>query len=275
MSEAMAGRPHPIRSRRRAVLALALLAAGARAGAAASMADANALLVQSDAIRNPRQPFAVDIRLSEYRDGKQVDESSLNIYAKIDPDSGQYRNLVRFARPLRDVNKLMLVNGNDMWFFDPSSSAAVRISPQQRLLGRASSGDVVTANLARDYRAELAGEERIQDGELQARDCTLLKLAAHTRQANYHAVRLWLDSASRQPVKAEYYSQSGHLLKTVMYRRAQRVLGELRPTEAVIIDGRDTSWITVMDFSGYVAREIPDAWFQRDYLPRFRPEREQ
>ncbi|NHZ94196.1 outer membrane lipoprotein-sorting protein [Massilia sp. CCM 8734] len=257
---------------RRTVLAWALLAACAPARAGAP--DANLLLAQSDAIRNPVQPFAVDVRLTEYRAGKQTDESSLNIYAKIDGASGQYRNLVRFARPLRDANKLMLVNGSDMWFFDPSSRAAVRISPQQRLLGRASSGDVVTANLARDYRAELVGDEQIQDGDVQARQCTLLNLAAHTKQANYHRVRLWLDSASRHPVKAEYYSGSGHLLKTVFYRRAQRVLGELRPTEAVIIDGTDASWITVMDFSGYVGREIPDSWFQRDYLPRFRLERD-
>ena len=49
-------------------------------------------------------------------------------------------------------------------------------------------------------------------------------------------------------------------------------LDAVRPTETVIIDGLDTSWVTVMRGSNYVRRDIPDAWFQRDYLPRFRPD---
>ena len=259
---------------RRLVLAVccafALLAGRALAEQAAP--DANALLAVSDVIRNPAKPFGVTVQLIEYRAGRQVDESSLNVYSKLDSASGQYRNLIRFATPLRDANKLMLKNGNDMWFFDPASHAAIRISPQQRLLGRTSSGDVVTANLARDYRADLAGEEDIQDGDLQPRPSTVLQLTAHTSDANYHKVRLWLDTTSKRPIKALYYSASGHLLKTVFYRRPQQVLGELRPTEAVIIDGSDTTWVTVMSFTDYVAREIPDSWFQRDYLPRFRPD---
>ena len=45
-----------------------------------------------------------------------------------------------------------------------------------------------------------------------------------------------------------------------------------RPTEVVIIDGLDPAWVTVMRYSQYTWRDTPDAWFQRDYLPRFKPE---
>ena len=52
----------------------------------------------------------------------------------------------------------------------------------------------------------------------------------------------------------------------------QRQLGADRPTETVIIDGLNTQWVTLMRFSDYVARPIPDAWLQRDYMPTFQPD---
>ena len=67
-----------------------------------------------------------------------------------------------------------------MWFYDPSSKASVRISPQQRLMGQASDGDVVTANFAKDYTAKLLGEETLQDADRQNRDCWHLDLKAAT-----------------------------------------------------------------------------------------------
>ena len=52
----------------------------------------------------------------------------------------------------------------------------------------------------------------------------------------------------------------------------QPQLGAERPTESVMIDGLNPQSVTLMRFSDYVARTIPDTWLQRDYLPRFQPE---
>jgi hypothetical protein len=201
-----------------------------------------------------------------------VDSSTLNVYSKADAKSGQFRSLIRFAAPARDANKLMLKSGNDLWFFDPSSKASIRLSPQQRLLGQAANGDVVTVNLAIDYRAELAGEEPVQDGDRQSRRCHKLALSAAAPDVTYHRIEMWLDAVSHRPVKARFYAESGQLLKTAYYRRYQPQLGIERPTETVIIDGLDPGWVTVMRFSDYAWRDVPEAWLQRDYLPRFRPE---
>lgn len=80
---------------------------------------------------------------------------------------------------------------------------------------------------------------------------------------------MWLEASNSRPVKAKFYSESDRLLKSAFYRRYTAELGVERPTETVIIDGLDPNWVTVMRFSGYVWRDIPDAWLQRDYLPRF------
>lgn len=234
--------------------------------------DPQEILAASDAVRNPGKPFSLVTQLTEYRDGKQVGEMNLAIYAKAEPSGGQYRNLVRFVAPARDANKLMLKSGNDLWFFDPSSKASVRMSPQQRLLGQAANGDVVTVNLAKDYRAKLEAREEIQDGERKPRQSYKLGLAATTPEVTYHRIELWIDAANNRPLKGKFYADSGRLLKTAYYRKYEKQLGTERPTETVIIDGLDPKWVTVMRYSDWAWRDIPEAWLQRDYLPRFKPE---
>jgi outer membrane lipoprotein-sorting protein len=234
--------------------------------------DAQAVLAESDAVRNPSRPYSVTVTLIEYRNAKHIDSSTLTVYAKADSANGQYRSLVRFAAPQRDAGKLLLKNGNDLWFYDPSSQASIRLSPQQRLLGQASNGDVVTVNLAKDYQAELQGEEDMADGERVVRRCYKLGLAAASPDVTYHRIEMWVDAASSRPVKARFFAEGGHLLKTAYYRKFQNQLGRERPTEVVIIDGLDPAWVTVMRYADHAWRDVPDTWLQRDFLPRFKPE---
>jgi outer membrane lipoprotein-sorting protein len=249
-----------------------LLAGGVATAASFAATDAQAVLAASDAVRNPAKPFSVTVTLLEYRAQKLTESNTLSVYSKADAASGQYRSLLRFVAPQRDANKLMLKSGNDLWFYDPSSQASIRLSPQQRLLGQASNGDVVTVNLAKDYKAELEGEEDLPDGERVTRHAYRLNLTAATADVAYHRVEMWVDTTSSRPVKARFYAESGSLLKTAYYRKFQPQLGRERPTEVVIIDGLDPSWVTVMRYSDYVSRDVPEAWLQRDYLPRFKPE---
>ena len=233
--------------------------------------DPQQILAASDAVRNPDYPFGLTNTLIEYRNGKQTDTSTLAIYSRADPNSGQFRSLVRYLAPTRDANKLILYNGRDLWFYDPASKASIRLSPQQRLLGQASNGDVVTVNFARDYQAVLATEEDTQDGERQTRHCYKLTLSAHTQDANYHHIEMWVETGNAHPIKARFYAESGKMLKTTYYRHYQNVTGAERPTEMVIIDGLDPNWVTVMRYTDWKQREVPEVWMQRDYLPHFNP----
>ncbi len=250
-----------------------LLAAALLGGCPAHAAtDAQAVLVASDAVRNPAQPFRVTLTITEYEKGQQVDTSTLVSYSRTLESGGQFASLVRFVQPARDAGKLMLKNGNDLWFYDPGTKASVRISPQQRLMGEASNGDVVTVNFARDYRAIVAAEESITDGDRKARRAHKLALTAANEDATYASIELWVDADSRWPLKAKFFADSGRLLKTAYYRRFQPQLGTERPTETVIIDGLNPQEVTIIRFSEYAARSIPAAWFQREFLPRFQGE---
>ncbi len=233
---------------------------------------AEEILAASDAIRNPPKPFSVTVTLTEFQDRKQVDTSTLTSYSRTQQTGGQFSSLIRFVLPARDAGKLMLKNGNDMWFYDPTNKASVRLSPQQRLLGQASNGDVATVNLAKDYKAVLVGQEDIAAGDGKTRKAHKLALTAAVPEVTYASIEMWVDAENNRPIKAKFFAESSRLLKTVYYRKFQQQLGAERPTESVIIDGLNPQSVTLMSFSNYVARSIPDTWMQRDFLPRFQPD---
>lgn len=245
---------------------------GLAGGIANAKPTAQEILAASDAVRNPDPPFSLTTTLTEYRNGKQTGVSTLAVYSKANQNSGQFRSLIRFVAPARDANKLMLKTGNDLWFYDPANNATIRISPQQRLLGQAANGDVVTFNLAKDYQATLVGEEDVLDGDRQQRHCYKLALAAIRSDVTYDHIEAWIDASNNRPVRARFYSASNRLLKTAYYRRYEKQLGAERPTETVVIDGLDPNWVTLLDLSDWAEREVSESWLQRDYLPRFKPE---
>ena len=236
------------------------------ASAAAAAETAQEIVAKADAIRNPDKPFRTTTVLTEYHSGQPADRNILYVYSKIDPATRQFRNLARYIDPPRDAGKMVLL-GSVLWFYDPATKDSVRISPQQRLTGQAAIGDVLTANLAIDYTATLVGEETIEDAGRQQRKCWHLDMKAATETATYNHIEYWVEEGSYDPVKAKFYADSGRLLKILYYRNFLERLGGLRPTQAVIIDAVDSSLVTTVDFSNQKFQDIPDYWFERDYLP--------
>jgi hypothetical protein len=62
------------------------------------------------------------------------------------------------------------------------------------------------------------------------------------------------------------------MLKIAYFRKYEDQLGGQRPTETIIIDAVDANLVTIMSTSDYRFQDVPDAWFQRDFLPRLRVE---
>jgi hypothetical protein len=253
------------------ILALTLVGVSdvARADTAPAAAD---IVAAADRVRNPQNPFRLSLALVDYQSGQVRSSVGLAVHSKIDPVTHQYRNLVRYTAPARDAGKLVLLSGGSMWFYDPASKASIRISAQQRLIGQASNGDVLTVNLAHDYTPRLLGDETIQDADHKSRDTWHLELTAATTAAAYARLETWIEKGTMNPVKSKFYSDSGRVLKIAYYRRYEPALGALRPLETVIIDAVDPHLVTKVTASDYRAEDVQDAWFQREYLPRFSEE---
>jgi len=261
------------------VLALGVALAGLAAGGARAWAvppTAREIVEAADRARNPQQPFRSTLTLVTYRGGQARDRLVIGVHAK--PEAApagaarSFKNLVRYIDPPRDAGKLVLLDASKMWFYDPASKTSIRISAQQRLVGQASNGDVLTVNLAHDYTATLLGEETIKDGDHQDRRAWHLNLVAATPDAVYARLEYWVERDTYRAIKGKFYSDSGRLLKIAYYRKPAEVLGLVRPTETVIIDAVDANLVTTVDGAEYRAQEMPEAWFQRDYLARFEEE---
>lgn len=249
-------------------LAFAALAALPAAHAPAALAQsAQEIVAAADKVRNPGQPFRSTLTLTEYVSGRERSHTAFVLFSK-ENGAGRFRNLLQYVEPPRDAGKRVLLDGRSFWFFDPASQTSVRISAQQRLVGQAAIGDVLTVNLAADYTATITSTESIDDAARQKHSTWHLDLKAATDTAAYNRVEYWVEQKTFRPVKGKFYSDSGRLLKIIYYRNFTERLGAVRPAEAVIIDAVDNSLATIASFGDSRAQDIPDAWFQRDYLPR-------
>jgi len=233
---------------------------------------AQEIIAQSDKVRNPGQPFRSINVLTEYVAGAMRNRSVIFVYAKEDSSTRQFRDLIRYTEPPRDSGKMALFSGRVLWFYDPTSKASVRISPQQRLIGQASVNDVLTTNLVVDYNGKIVADEAVLDANRENHQCWHLDLTAANDGAPYNHVEYWVEHQTFHPIKAKFYSDSGRLLKIIYYRGFHEVLGAVRPTEAIIIDAIDSSLVTKIAFNDFRVQDIPEAWFQRDFLPRIQVE---
>ena len=238
--------------------------------ALAEAQSAQEIVVATDKVRNPDKPFRSTLRLTEYVGGQERDHDSLILYSKEDGATRQFRNLVQYVEPARDTGKRVLLDGHSLWFYDPNSKVSVRISAQQRLIGQAAIGDILTVNLAADYTASIVGTETIDDATRQPRKCWHLELKASNDLATYNRVEFWVEQGTFYPIKGKFYADSGRLLKIAYFRKFAQQLGAVRPTESIIIDAVDSSLATTATLGEYAYQEIPEAWFQRDYLPHLR-----
>lgn len=230
--------------------------------------DASYILSQSDLVRIPQNSFIVDVSMIEYIAGKQANRSNVVVYSRKNLDN-QFLSIVQIVAPAVDKGKLMLRNGNNLWMFDPKSKASVRLSARQRLLGNASNGDVITSNFTSDYSSVIEGEEIVENGDKENRLAWKLTLMASNSYAPYHSITYWIDKENYRPVKAMFYGSSGKLLKASWYRNWQDVLGYIRPTEIVIVDGFNNRKVTVINMDNYRLQELPLSWFNKAWLAEF------
>jgi len=225
------------------------------------------IVQKSDDIRNISGSMYERGHIVEYKNARKVDSMTIDIYAK--EYGNGFKTLVQILSPKKDKGKLILRSGNKMWLYDPKSKATAQMSPQQRLMGQSSSSDVMSANFSNDYSLKLVGAERIKNGAKQYREAYKIAMKAKSTSVSYPKVEYWVDKENFRPIMAKFYSASKHLLKKSYYRKFKKVLGVMRPTQVLIIDGVDASRATKLDFSRIEKRNIPSSWFSKSYLPKF------
>lgn len=218
------------------------------------------LLQAIDRIRVPADTFVFDLRLTAYK-GAEV--SSVNGFTVHVKDSS--KSLVKFTAPPENKGRVLLMTGENLWIYIPGTRGALRISPQQRLLGQVAYGDVARVVYSLDYRVDQVTEERVAgEGALQ------LELKAKSGGAAHDRIRLRVERETLRPVKAEFLALSGKLLKVGYYRGYRWVLGESRPMILEVRDAIRTEEYSVLEFLEMRKEDTPAIFFQRTYLEHVR-----
>jgi len=228
--------------------------------AAEATPDAHALLVQADAFRQPADAVEVLTDVQVLKHGELDKDRSYLVFVK----PGR-RSLVVSRSPVEKGQKVLMV-ADDFWIVLPSSQRPVRITPAQKLLGDAATGDVATLAWADDYVGVVAG-----DVEAGGVPCRKLELTAHRRGVTYQRITLFLARADAHPVAAELYVASERLAK-----RATFEMGKLDGKEGVVAmhlhDEIQTGRETVIRYRSRSARTLGDEYYNPMFLTRHDPE---
>ena len=243
----------------------AMLAAALLGSQAAWALDAATVLKNADAYRTggaKQQQVETEVRVL-HPDGSLDKERRYTVLTQTD-----HRSLVLMQSPAEKGQKVLML-GDDFWLLMPSSQRPLRITPLQKLLGDASTGDVATLSWSEDYSGEIQGEERC--GE-QA--CLKLSLQATRKGVSYQRILLWVGKVRHEPLRAELYVQSDKLAKTAEFRyekseKADKAdKGPALISEMLLQDALSQRKLTQVRYVARKTREAPEAWFNPMFLAR-------
>ncbi len=219
----------------------------------------DSILRAADLYRNSWESFIVQTLIKNFKNDQLEDSSKFEVMIK-----GNGKSLVRFLNSDQKGQYLLMVD-DLMWLYMPNTRRPIRVTPLQRLTGNASNGDIARTNFSRDYQARLLGEELV--GDLI---CYKLELTAKTSSATYPRVEYWVTKAESRPVKAELYLASGKLCKSVSYDEYETLNGKRLLRKMTLIDRLRKNSYTMMEYLNYEPKQLPDKYFNKDYLTQLK-----
>jgi hypothetical protein len=231
------------------------------AGAAHAADDAAQLLKAADAYRTGQDNLQVQTQVSTFnRDGSPDKERLYTVFVQ-----AQHRSLVLMRSPAEAGQKVLML-GDDFWLLIPGSQRPLRITPTQKLLGDASTGDIATLSWSEDYTGTLVGDEPcgVPDGPPT---CQHLSLAAARKGVSYARIELWIGKARHEPVRADLYVQSDKLAKQASFVLDKPQAPTL-VTEMVLQDQLSHHKETRVRYVSRAPKAVPEAWLNPMFLAR-------
>ena len=179
---------------------------------AAAAPDLQSWLQQADATRNAFDEAVITARASQVDRREGDGERRLR-----GVHEGTRPRLDRLSR--REQQR---AQGPDrrprMWLIVPGASRPIPVSPNQRLLGGASMGDVASLRFAEDFTAVLRPEPEAVRGK----NCRVLDLTAKSPNAPYPHVVLWWNEAERLPAGVSSIFRPGRKPRRSRSRSSRR-----------------------------------------------------
>ncbi len=240
------------------VFALSTLAAQAQ--------DVTALLRATDKYRMSADNLQVETQINVLNaDGSPDKERRYTVFAQ-----AKRQSLVLMKSPAEAGQKVLML-GDDFWLLMPGSQRPLRITPMQKLLGDASTGDVATMSWADDYSGKLVGEEPCDQASAAAKSsCLHLSLNASRKGVTYQRIELWIGKNHREPVRADLYVLSDKLAKQARFVM-DKTAAPTMVTEMVLNDQVSNHKTTHVRYLSRKERQVPPEWLNPMFLVRNPP----
>lgn len=220
-----------------------------------ALPPAEEILRKVDEIRAPSKHFVCDLEIISRKGEKKITKK-FKLFV-----GDETKSLVKFVYPPADKGKFLLMVGENLWFYTQGIRKPIRITPQQRLLGEVSNGDVARVVYSIDY-----SPVSISEMEMDNKNMYKLQLVAKRKSATYGKIALLIEKETFNPYKAEFYAISGKWLKTAYYKNYELILEKKRPTEMEIIDELRKNQSSIMKYSNFEIKKFPDYYFQKAHL---------
>jgi hypothetical protein len=237
---------------------LVLLGASLAALGARAADEVPALLKAADRYRTGQDNLQVETQVNVLnRDGTPDKERRYTVFVQ-----AQHKSLVLMRSPAEAGQKVLML-GDDFWLLMPGSQRPLRITPSQKLLGDASTGDIATMSWSDDYSGNIAGEEPCGTESDQA--CLHLSLQATRKGVSYQRIELWLGKLRHEPVRADLYVQSDKLAKQARFVMDKPGAPTL-VTEMVLLDQLSNHKETRVRYLARQPKAVPETWLNPMFL---------
>jgi outer membrane lipoprotein-sorting protein len=207
------------------------------------------LLQEVDSFRNPSDSYSMNVRIAS---SNESEEAKFLVYLK-----GNSKTLIKVLAPKKNLGRNMLMIEENMWVYVPNIRRSVRVSLNQKLTGEAANGDISRMRWAGDYKHKI---------EKTDKETTELFLEAVKPGLTYSKIRVWISSADHRPLKAEFLTLSGKIIKTATYDKYVMNLGKMRPTLIHIVDNLRKDQYSDIHIDKMENKNFPDAMFTEKSL---------
>lgn len=240
----------------RALLAAGVLSLCSLTPVLSEAADVGALLKAADAYRLAGESMRIETRVELFHNGVLQRERRYTVLTR----PGR-RALVLFLSPQEQGQKVLML-GDEFWIVLPASQRPIRITPLQKLIGDAATGDIATMTWSEDYDGEVIGEELV-DGVR----CLKLDLRAQRKGVTYPRLMLFIDHGDARPVRADLYVASEKVAKLARFALEKRD-GAWSVTAMTLTDMIRTGRETRITYESRQVRETPVEYFNPMFLVR-------
>ena len=165
--------------------------------------------------------------------------------------SGDDKFRIWFQEPAAVRGQEMLRQGDNMWLYMPNLKRSVRMANRDNFQGGDfNNADVLRVNYTADYEPTLIPDTTIAD-------TWLVELKGKSTNAAYDKIKLWFRKADLQPVRGEYYTASGMMLRSAEFSDYKDFNGLVRPGKIIMRNELAKKRYSVMQWDSLNTKVAP------------------